>query len=336
MQKATRPNPTATIDLNFAHYLAARKQVIAAHQVNGIPDYAFSLDQRLRQQLAAMPPVRAILKAVVAFVEPIYKQIMEMEAVAVGPNQYPEIHATTADCARALGIGLPRVFILSHSDPNAWTMATDDTTPSIVLTSALVQACEPLELKQIIGHECGHIHNLHGVYNTAVQLITNPAVKLILSQLAASGVSLGLLRLVYQGLMQGVVLFMMRWSRCAEITCDRTGLICCADLDAGMTSFTRLLTGGEQRLEGMNVKEYLKQISRVQATPVRLYELLQSHPITSKRIEALRLFAQCEVLHSWRPEMRSEQPARTKEDIDQTCEQFIKVWSTGYRPQLED
>lgn len=324
MSNLSSHNPTLEIDLNFAHYLAVREKELSAHLVGGIPDYVFSLDQKLRQQLMAMGPVRAIAQSLVSMAVPIYKQIQQMNGVAVGPQQYPEIYAIGEECARRLGIGIPQIFIYYAPLLNAYTIATDDVAPMIVLSSALVEAFEPQELKFVIGHECGHIHNLHGVYNTAVELMTNALAAVILQSIPV----LGTVKLLIQG---GLMLFMMRWSRCAEVTCDRAGLICCGDVTTAQMALAKLATGGADRLQGINLQEYIKQISNVQSTPVRLLELIQSHPLLPKRIEAIRLFADCDVLHAWRPELRSS-TWRTKQETDKLCEQFISVLAKEYQP----
>ncbi|VEP13746.1 Peptidase M48 Ste24p [Hyella patelloides LEGE 07179] len=323
MKNLSSDNPTARIDLNFGSYFQTRDREINSHLVGGIPDYAFSLDRQLRQQLAAMGPVRAIAKSLVSMAVPIYRQIQQMEAVAVSTQQYPEIYALGEECARRLGIGIPQIFIYYSPMINAYTIATDDVEPIVILSSAIVEALSPEELKFVIGHECGHIHNLHGVYNTAVELMTNTMAAVILRSVPG----LGILKLMIQG---GLLLFFSRWSRCAEITCDRAGLICCGNLDTAQMALAKLATGGINKLDRINLEEYIKQISQVQATPVRLLELTRSHPLTHKRIEALRLFADCDVLATWREEMATSN-SRSKAEIDQRCEQFINVLATGYK-----
>lgn len=326
VQNLSFTNPTVAVDLDFGHYLESRNAELSSHLVGGIPDYAFSLDQQLRQQIASMGPVRAIAKALVSFVVPIQKQLQQMNSVAVGPQQYPEIHSMGEECAHKLGIGIPQIFVYFDPHLNGFTFATEDVAPMIVLTSALVEALEPQELKFVIGHECGHIHNLHSVYNTAVELLVNPLAGVMLGGIPA----LGALRAIVQ---TGLVLFLARWSRCAEVTCDRAGLICCGDVTAAQVALAKLAMGGGDRLKGINIQEYLKQIQQVQSTPVRLMELTKSHPLTPKRLEAIRLFVDCDVLHSWRPELRSPTSVRSKAETDDLCEQFISVFAQGYKSQ---
>ncbi|MFB2983115.1 M48 family metallopeptidase [Microseira sp. BLCC-F43] len=327
MQNLSLTNPTTAIDLDFGHYLASREGELSSHLVGGIPDYAFALDQKLRQQLAIMGPVRALAQSLVSMLVPIQKQIYQMEGVAVGSQQYPEIYEIGEDCAHRLGIGVPQIFVKYSPRINGYTYATDDVSPMIVLSSALVELMEAPELKFVIGHECGHIHNLHGVYNTAVELITNPLAGIILHSVPGGEA----MKMLLQG---SIMLFFMSWSRCAEVTCDRAGLICCGDLTAAQMALAKLATGGVSRLKGINIEEYLKQIRSVQSTPVRLLELTESHPITPKRIEAVRLFADCDIFYGWRSELQPPTLLRSKRETDELCEQFIRVLSQGYKSQM--
>lgn len=332
---AKSSNPTTAIDLNFADYLAERKRELAVHTPGGIANYAFSLDYKLRQRLVKMRPVRALAKALVSMWVPVHKQMQQMSGVAVSPQQYPDIYTMGQDCARRLGIGIPEIFIDGSRLINAYTIATDDVEPIIVLTAKLVEVCEPQELKFIIGHECGHIHNLHGIYNTTVEIMVNPAMRAMLLGMSASGLGFNVFSLMSGVMQDGVRLFMSSWSRSAEVTCDRAGVICCGDLYAAQSALAKLIIGQSGELEGFNVQAYLAQIKKVQASPLRLLELLQTHPLIHKRIEALRLFADCDVLHSWRPELRSPRPVRSKAETDKLCEQFISVLKTGYQPQSQ-
>ena len=321
MQNPSATNPTTTVDLNFGHYLDVRKRQVSAHLIGGIPDYAFSLDQKLRQQLMAMGPAKAISQALVSRAALIVEQLHLMASIAVGPQQYPDIYNIGEDCAHRLGIGVPQIFIQNGSDSDAYTFATNDVAPIIVLSSALIESFTSEELKFIIGHECGHIHNLHGVYNTTIEIMTNQLAKGILHSVPTKG----MMDLFVQG---GLTIFFKRWSRCAEITCDRAGLICCGDVNTAKLALIKLITGGGDSVGQINIESYLQQISKNPSTPIQLLELLNTHPLIPKRIKALDLFAQCSVFHSWRPEAKT-QDEWSKEETDNLCEQAIRVMSKG-------
>jgi Zn-dependent protease with chaperone function len=323
-------NPTQAIEINFVRYLQRRLGQLSAHLENEVPDYAFSLDYELRQKLAAIKPVRMMAAAFVSSVVPIQKHIQQMNGIAVGPKQLPEIYTLGEECARTLGIGIPQIFIYPSPELSAYTFATTKINPMIVLSSQLVQVLEPLELKFVIGHECGHIHNLHSVYNTAVEIMINPMARAMLQAMAVAGMPLGALKLTANVLSGALKLFFMKWSRCAEITCDRAGVICCGEVRVGQTALARIATGGAENLKGINLDEYVRQIDNVRSSPLRLMELMQSHPLIPKRIEALRLFENCEVFRSWKPES-GQQTMQSREETNRLCEKLINVLDGGRR-----
>lgn len=314
-------NPTVNIDLSFNNYLQNRSSELSAHLVGGVPDYAFSLDEKLRSSLAAMSPVRVIAKSLVSFAVPFCKQIQNMQAIAVSPQQYPRIYAIGEDCAKRLGIYIPQIFVYSSPFKNAYTIAIDNVAPMIVLSAALVEALSEQELKFVIGHECGHIHNSHGVYNTAVELMTNGSAQIVLRLIPGFAWLEGAIK-------GGLTLFFFNWSRCAKITCDRAGLICCGDITVAQMALAKQAAGRNDQLQNINLQEYLKQLGNVQFTPVRLLELFQAYPLIPKRIQALRLFNECKLLHEWRPELKfTVNSSRSKAEVDNLCEEFIRIFN---------
>lgn len=317
-------NPTENINLDFSAYLKNRMAQLAQHDSSGVPDYSFATDRTLRQQMSSIKPLHALAQFIVKKQKSFYNQIFLMRGIAVGPEQFPDIYRLSENCSRQLGIGMPQIFIVPDEELNAFTLAADDISPIIILTSGLVNALEPEELLFVIGHECGHIHNLHGVYNTAVVWLTNPLAQTVgtITQGWAGGVG-SLLEFVVRGSIQ---LLLMRWSRCAEITCDRAGLICCGNETAAQNAFLKLATGGSIPLEEINVDAFLKQLERVDSRAAKFLELGDTHPLIPKRIEASRAFSECEIFFNWRPEMSSSKiKIRTLAETDAFCDKIIRV-----------
>jgi Zn-dependent protease with chaperone function len=312
-------NPTTQIDLDFPAFIAHREEGVRQHFDGSATDYCFSLDLKGRQRLAAVKPVQLAAKAFLSFGLAVQKQVMSLQGVAVGPNQFPRIYNIAQDCAERLGIGIPQVFILYNPVMNAYTLATEESGDMVVLHSSLVEAMTDEELRFVIGHECGHIHNQHSVLHTLGQILATGTLNGIAKTVPGAGMLLGLLN-------GAVGLFLNSWIRCAELTSDRAGLICCGDLDTARYALAKLATGGGQALKDINLDQYVKQLETDQATPVRLWESVIDHPIVSKRIAILNVFRQCEVLYSWRPEMRGDKPALSKAAVDFQCEQIARVF----------
>jgi Zn-dependent protease with chaperone function len=322
-QQPESNNPTSSVNLNFIHYLERRRTKLSEHVQGAVSDYSFSLDGKLRQQISSAGPVRSIAQILVSASAPMQAHRHEVQSIAVGPDQYDEIYALGEDCARRLGIAIPRIFVMTFNEPAVLTLIGDSIAPTIVISSCLRTMLDLNELKFIIGHECGHIHNQHGIYNTAVIMLVDPIAKLMLQNLISVGASLGAVRLAASAIYGGLRLFLMNWSRCADITCDRAGLICCGDLQVAENALIKLVTGGSEQLEGFNIEAYLKQIAQAESVSHRYVRMTQPYLMMATRIEALRLFAQCDVYKQWRPESKGDSLLMSREDVDRKCEQML-------------
>ncbi len=325
MTASLSSDPTQRISLDFKEYVRERQSALDRHLIGGIPDYAFSLDAIIRSKLASIKILRSIGQALNSATVPIQRQMLLMDGIAVGPRQFPEIHALGEDCARTLGIGIPQIFIIPDSTLNGYTYCTNDIDQIIVLTSGLVQTLDPAELKFVIGHECGHIHNQHVVYNTIWELTVNPLAQSVLLGVVKLVPGLSAINPLLRQLTNLALWYVFnRWHRCAEITSDRAGLICCGDKKVAVNAIEKLYFGGLQSLEGFNSEEYANQLGKIEKSPVRYLEMFREHPLGPKRVEALKLFSDCEVFKSWRTESQTGTNTRHKKAVDSDCEALVK------------
>lgn len=316
---AERANPTESIDLDFTRYAAQRRQTTEAHMEGGLPDYAYGQDYALRQKLRAVPGLYAFCKALTNAVVPYQKQEANLQWLKVGPNQFPEVYEIAAECARRLGIGIPTLFIKPDlKELNAYTLACEDDAPMVVIHSSLLERFTPGELKCIIGHECGHIHNNHSIYNTAVQLLLGAAEMGILS---------------IPGLQQLFALAstpirwaLLSWSRACEVTSDRAAVICGDGIDDAVSVEAKFMYGAAFDRTKIDVESILKQYDTLRATPVRFLELERTHPLPVRRIFAQKEFMNSEVLYRWRPEWKNPgMKLVDKQELNLRCEKYIGV-----------
>jgi Zn-dependent protease with chaperone function len=325
MKDSLTVNPTDRVTVDFPSYVAMRMRGRAEHLVNGCPDYSFSLDNELRRRLNAMGTIRNVARFLVRTLEPLAQQRMVTHGIAVGPNQFPKIFEMGQHCARTLGIGTPRIFIESVDMMNAYTSASDDVAPSVVLTTRLTRSMKDDELLAIIGHECGHIHNLHVAYNTVVAELGRWGQRTALAGAILAGAPLLVLKGLMGALGAGMRLFLLRWSRCAEITSDRAAAICAGSASAAIRALVKLETMGELPLDSIDVDTYVRQLDAIKGSAFRLTELTATHPLMQKRVEALRLFHNSETFLSWRPDLRTDGPVRTHRQLETACEELVSV-----------
>lgn len=312
----SQTNPIAGIQADFGAYAEKMKRKDDAHRINGIPDYAFSMDWRLREQIRKLPCFYALSKRVAVHDEARQRQVKTASALQVGPNQFPEIYEMALDCAKRLGIGPPNVFVQHDQTMNAYTFASDTATPIVVLHSGIVERLTPGELKCVIGHECGHIHNEHSVYMSIVNLIAGA--------LNSGGLGAALAAM----LTQATLLLFYEWNRAAEVTCDRAGMICADNLEDAISVNKKLLYGTFlNREDNVNIDDIRSQFSNIAAATSVFTEMANDHPSSIRRVLTSEEFTHCELLYRWRPDLL--QPGlelRSKEECDKACEKYTAVF----------
>ncbi|MCA9608969.1 MAG: M48 family metallopeptidase, partial [Myxococcales bacterium] len=189
---------------DFATYVE-RKKTGSWGRDEGVR-YAYSADVMMLKSFQRLRPVELAAASVVRTSKEWMRAQLLGSTVKVGPTQFPSIYAIAKHCADVLTVPIPNVYIKNDPHPNAFTYGTDEES-FIVVTSALVDHFDEAELKFVIGHETGHIQNKHVIYNTALVILTQGA-----------GVFLA-------WLVQPALIALQQWTRRAEITCDRAGLL---------------------------------------------------------------------------------------------------------------
>lgn len=307
--------PVSDIQIGFGNYVAKMKRQDDIHRVNGIPDYAFSLDYRLREQIRRLPYFFALSKRVAVHAEARARQYHTATALQVGPKQLPDIYEMTLDCAKRLKIGPPNVFVVHDQTMNAITYCSDTATPTIVIHSGIVERLTPGELKCVIAHECGHIHNEHNVYMSIADMID--------TALAVGGLGSAALAM----LSQASLLLIREWSRAAEVTCDRAAMICADNVEDAINVNKKLIYGTFiGRDDVVNVEDIRSQFENISSAMSFFTELDRTHPSSIRRVLTSEEFTHCEILYNWRPELK--QPGmtlHTKEESDKICEKYTAV-----------
>jgi Zn-dependent protease with chaperone function len=310
------------MDISFSNYVRERQKLTDIHLEGGIPDYAYATDLIVRQKIKAIPGVIPFFKALTNQVVPLMKQKINLQALRVGPSQFPDIYEMAADCAKTLGIGIPTVFVMPEiGEMNSYTYAMDDEAPIIVIYSSLLERFSQSELKTVIGHECGHIHNNHSIFEVAATTILDETIAAI-----------PIVQQVMALLTMPLRYLLMAWSRAAEVTCDRAGIICSSNAEDIISADVKLMYGGTLNRSDVNIDAVLKQYDTMRATPVRFLELDSSHPTVIRRIFAEKEFINSDILYKWRPEWKKpNMNLINKQELDARCEKYISVTKSGKR-----
>jgi Zn-dependent protease with chaperone function len=176
--------------------------------------------------------------------------------VRVGPDQFPEIHASVEQLATRMGMKrMPETYLIQGGgvlNAMATRFAGSDI---IVLFSDLIEACgDDLAARDmIIGHELGHLHRGHLRWQFAI------APAMIVPFLAGT------------------------LSRAREYTCDRYGAAAAGTSDGAVLGLSILAAGGRlgRRLDR---RALVTQRAALNTGWMTLGEWLSTHPPLVKRI----------------------------------------------------
>lgn len=262
---------------DFQHYVATQKDPHAKRSaVGGFGEYAFSGDVRVLRSLAYARPVRLAVEASVRAFKAFSRADLLGSSVRVGPRQFPRLHDIVADCTHVLHIPMPTTYVgQNFASLNAATFGTESDS-FILVNSATVDRLNDAQLKFVLGHECGHIQNSHVTYSTALHFLTNASAVFVRWIVTPASIAL------------------KGWSRRAEITCDRAGLLCCGNLEEATRTMIMLAGGAQSLVEEVDVEAYLRQLDDLGKGLGRVSEYFHSHPYLPKRVRALQLFAESE------------------------------------------
>lgn len=289
-----------SIDFDFQRYVRLR-QGDEQRSEHGGPAYAYPGDQKVLRTLGRVTPVKLAAEATVRLWYGSARAQLLGSGVKVTRLKFGELNACAEDCANRLRIAPPTLYVAPELETlNAHTFGTRDDA-YIVLSGVLVDHLDAQELKFVIGHECGHIHNDHVVFNTALYYLRYSA------------------NVFVRWIVQPAILALQSWARRAEISCDRAGLLCCGDLDVGTKALVKLALGS-QGTAGETLPD----------------ELLRSHPHLPKRLAALRLFARTHYFRAAAGLASSDAPGESLNWCDARVGELLSVFGQEARPDDDE
>ena len=195
-------------------------------------------------------------------------RIRALRRQGIPAEKHPPLQRVVLRCRERLGARLPTdVFLLDHQVHNAF--ATGFSTPyTVVAYTGLLEHLDEDEAAFILGHELGHVELRH------------TAILTLVGQLG--GHSYGV---PYLGML--LRLLFLAWSRVAEHSADRAGLVACGDLSAAVRALLKVSVGPEQAAR-TDVAELIRRWQDQDAgIQDHLGQVLSTHPGLSVRIDRL-------------------------------------------------
>jgi hypothetical protein len=197
-------------------------------------------------------------------------RMYRLHAIEVGPGQFPEIHQAAADAAAVLGLHDDFSVVVTNNAemredvmgiPRHGHIGNSFGPFTIVLTSGLVKALSPAELRFVLGRQLGHVKANHRFYTNvafAWQQESNKLPKLFADEEHVAAEGLG-------GTMQ---LFFERGPaarRISEFSADRAGLLVVQDLDVALSVISKMAMGDLEDQDGFSLEGYLEQLKQAAA-----------------------------------------------------------------------
>jgi Zn-dependent protease with chaperone function len=199
-----------------------------------------------------------------------HHQALMEKAVPITHRTAPELAALTEDCIAMLNAGQVEAYVAPSKQMNAYTFGL--TSPKVVVIhSPVLDAMNRDELRFILGHELGHVRLGHTWLNSLVGGLAGIPSPFFVS--AVLGFAF------------------LWWNRACEYSADRAGLLVCGDPGKAISALIKLEAGPRARTRA-DLERVLRQIDAEDDHPLSgLSESFDTHPMTIKRIEALRRYA---------------------------------------------
>lgn len=216
-------------------------------------DFQHPSDVSATEALKQIPALDTVIKKVMEYsLERIFYLQNIANSVRVTPKMFGRLNRFMGWGCKILDLEEPEFYVKLDPVPNAYTYG--HTKPFVVMTTGLVDLLNDEECFFVIGHELGHIKANHVLYTTLAQNIS-----VIIEIIGQATLGLGTI------IGQALAISLYEWFRKAELTCDRTGLLCVQELDPCLQSFMKMAGGASRLYEEMDHNEFLEQVRAYEA-----------------------------------------------------------------------
>lgn len=215
----------------------------------GISHHAFSsdADRKAREALEKLPLLPIVVRKFheMGIDRWMYSWNMAM-SIRCGRRQYPTLQRILEECCTILDMPVPELYVSNHPFPNAFAGGVER--PYITIRSSMIDTLSNEQLYHLIGHELGHIKCGHVLYFSIARVLM-PLLELLGRR------TLG----VSDAVSMGLVLAFLEWSRQAELTSDRAGLLCSQDFQLSAMSNMALCAGPSRLAHEASLDAFLDQ-----------------------------------------------------------------------------
>ncbi len=205
-------------------------------------------------------------------------------SVRCGPRQYQTLYKILKESAAVLDMPEPELYITNNPFPNAFAGGVER--PYITLRSSMIDTLTDEQLYHLMGHELGHVKAGHILYKSVASVLLP-----LLEMIGRRTFGLGDVASI------GIMLAFYEWSRQAELTADRAGLLVSQSLDTSIDANLALAAGPNRLSNEMSRDAFMDQARAYQEAgtlesvgKVLIFMLMSStytHPMPVHRTQEL-------------------------------------------------
>jgi len=242
-------------------------------------------------------------------------------AIRVDHRQYARVHRLFAEAAATLDLReLPELYVQYDRTLNG--MCVGLSKPFIVVNSGALELLDDDELRNLLGHEIGHLMSGHAVYRTMLNILTSWAISL-------AWLPVGALAL------RAIIAALREWWRKAELSSDRAGLLATQDPAAALRLNMKIAGGGD--LSEVDTTAFLEQAAEydragdLRDSFIKLRMVVgRTHPLPVARAAALRHW----IDSSEYGQILAGQYARRDDDRTASVSADVKAAAESYRQEF--
>lgn len=235
-------------------------------------------DRAALNALRRIPGWDLVLRKLVGlFGEKSIRLTFKANAVRVTETQYPWVHQRLVAVCEVFDVDEPPELYVSQTPlVNAGAVGLDH--PFIVLNSSTIEVLDEDEIEAVIGHEVGHILSGHALYRTMLFIL----LRFTFTRYPLAGVAV-----------RPVLYALLEWSRKAELSCDRAGVLATQQPRVMMSALMKI--AGGSRGEDLDLDAFIAQSDEYRDggdTLDGIYKMLAAlgatHPFAVVRVAELR------------------------------------------------
>jgi Zn-dependent protease with chaperone function len=257
--------------------LAERSRVILTNI--SATSWEHPADRAALQTLRAIPGFDEVVRRIFGFFgERGIRLLFQANAVRVGPRQFSTLHGLMTEVTTTLDWPeQPELYVTQTPFVNAGAVGMDH--PFITLNSGAVRLLDEDELRVLLGHELGHVMSGHSLYRTVLFI-------LLLFGFNNLPFLAGVALLPIQ-------LALLEWSRKAELSSDRAGLLATQDPVSSLRVFLKLAGGGKASDTDLDTfMEQAREYDTLGGPMDKVYKILNTlsltHPFNTLRAAELQ------------------------------------------------